>query len=181
MFEEGVKATEGYKTFTANFPCSEDDVLYKIRGPFVSITGQLTASTLVPVHIRESEDPIAWSANFRVLSKEAVEDARRVTQKWYNSLPACADDIDEDDDVDDGSTFVADSVEGPAETEALRRGRDIFLKGCAVNCQTDFDVTETTWKVPKHIEALLGCCIRFELTTDQFDRGAQTMHDFLLK
>ncbi len=183
IFEEGVKANEGYKKFMAKFRYSE---LYKVRGPFVSMAGsRQIASTLVPVHIRESEHPTTWSASFRVISQEEVDAARMVTRKWYNNLPDTAEDID---DVDTDSLGFADSDDGEEQCErqaakdALRLGRDLFLKGCIGNCKADLeDVGAETWEVPKYVESLLGCRIRFELTTDQFDRGAQEMHDFLLK
>jgi hypothetical protein len=184
IFEEGVKATEGYRKFTADFPYSE---LYKLRGPFVSMAGGQIASTLVPVHIRASEDPTAWSASFRVISKDEVDDAERAIRKWFKNLPDTAQDIDEDVDTDSALGFSdsddgEDKCERQAEKDALRRGRDLFLKGRTYNCKADYeDVGAETWKLPKYVESLLDCRILFEFTTDQFDRGAQEMHDFLLK
>jgi hypothetical protein len=145
------------------------------------MAGEQIASTLVPVHIRESEHPTAWSASFRVISKDEVDDAQRAIRKWFDSLPDTANDIDVDTDPAD-SDDGENRCERQAERDALRRGRDLFLKGRTGNCKADLeDVGAETWEVPKYFESLLGCRILFEFTTDQFDRGAQEMHDFLLK
>jgi hypothetical protein len=180
LFEAEVKGSKQYEDFMADFPFSAE--LHRARGPFVSITGQQVASTLVPVHIHESEKENTWCASFRLISKETYNHALRRTKKWYNSLP---DKLDDDESIlaVDDSDDEGDHAKALSATDALRLGRDLFLQGCTGSCKNDFKtvVTDTTWKLPRGIKDLLGHCISFEFMTDDFDRGAQEMHDFLLK